>query len=359
MGSNANIIETDRFKIIRSLKYNSFMDKKTGYFARWGKTKEDDPTLCEFGPEIADIEVSTVCSFGCKFCYKSNTSKGKNMSFETFQKVFAKLTNNGKGSPLGQIAFGLGNFDANPDLWKIFEYCKENEVTPNVTINGDRMTDADFTRLAKTCGAVAVSRYTPTDLCYDAVQKLTENGLSQTNIHQVISQESYEDCLQLIEEACTDPRLENLNAIVFLALKERGRGVKMHSLRSAEKYKKLVDKAFKSGVDVGFDSCSAPLFMKAIENHPDYEQLYQLAEPCESTLFSIYVDVEGKVWPCSFMENEEYEPVDLLEIEDFRKECWHSEKLNKFRKELLETAHCDNCLVKGVRECPKYNLYKE
>ena len=48
MGSNANIIETDRFKIIRSLKYNSFMDKKTGYFARWGKTKEDDPTLCEF-----------------------------------------------------------------------------------------------------------------------------------------------------------------------------------------------------------------------------------------------------------------------------------------------------------------------
>jgi radical SAM protein with 4Fe4S-binding SPASM domain len=354
MESKALIKENSEIKIIVSPKYNSFMNKKSGFFARWGKTKEDDPILCEFGPEIADIEISTVCSMGCKFCYKCNTKKGKNMSFETFQKVFATFP-----KTLGQIAYGIGNFDANPDLWKIFEYSRDNGVIPNVTINGDRMTDQDFTRLAKTCGAVAVSRYTPTDLCYNAVQKLTEAGLKQTNIHQLLSQETYEDCLQALDDIKTDPRLKNLNAIVFLALKERGRGITMHSLRSAEKYKRLVEKAFNLGVNIGFDSCSCNTFLKAMEDSPNYEQLYQMAEPCESTLFSIYVDVEGKVWPCSFMENEEYDPVDLLEIEDFLKDCWHSEEVNKFRKNLLATAECEGCLIKGVRECPKYNLYKE
>ena len=58
-----------------------------------------------------------------------------------------------------QIAFGIGSIDANPDMFPIFDYCRANGVVPNVTINGYNLTDEIATRLANTCGAVAVSFY--------------------------------------------------------------------------------------------------------------------------------------------------------------------------------------------------------
>ena len=91
-------------KIFRSEHYNYNFDKETGFFARWGKTLEDDPEFCPYGPEILDIEVSTVCHQGCSFCYKSNTSKGLNMSLETFKKIFNLMPRT-----LTQIAFGIGD----------------------------------------------------------------------------------------------------------------------------------------------------------------------------------------------------------------------------------------------------------
>jgi len=150
-----------------------------------------------------------------------------------------------------------------------------------------------------------------------------------------------------------------LNAIVFLALKPKGRGTTMTPMRSVDKYKQLVDQAFAHGVGIGFDSCSAPMFLSSVKDRPNYEQLEQLADPCESTLFSLYIDSSANVWPCSFLENEQYEPINMLEIDDFIEEVWQSKSLGKFRQDLTATAHCEKALVKGCRECPKYNLYRE
>ena len=82
--------ETDKMKIVRSPDYNYNFNKSTGFFMRWGKTMDDDPDFAP-APEILDIEVSTVCGQGCHFCYKSNTAKGENMSFETFKTIFDKI----------------------------------------------------------------------------------------------------------------------------------------------------------------------------------------------------------------------------------------------------------------------------
>jgi len=60
-------------KILVSDHYNYFFDKKTGYFARWGKTMEDDPQYSPYGPEILDIEVTTICDNGCPFCSPKGT----------------------------------------------------------------------------------------------------------------------------------------------------------------------------------------------------------------------------------------------------------------------------------------------
>lgn len=55
-------------KIFTSKDYNYVFNTETGAFARWGATKAEDPDFSPYGPEILDIEISTVCHQGCSFC---------------------------------------------------------------------------------------------------------------------------------------------------------------------------------------------------------------------------------------------------------------------------------------------------
>lgn len=100
----------DRFGPIRTCKsddYKWIFNMITGNLVRYGKTPDDDPVMAP-SPEILDIEISTVCHQGCKFCYKSNTSVGKNMTLEHFKSIFDKFDEN-----LTQIAFGIGDINCN------------------------------------------------------------------------------------------------------------------------------------------------------------------------------------------------------------------------------------------------------
>lgn len=365
------IYDSKAVKACASPDYNYYFNKDSGLFVRCGKTKEDDPDYSPFGPELADIEISTICSGitrsdgkkkPCPFCYKSNGPKGKNMSLETFKKVFKNINENNQ---ITQIAFGVGDIDANPDMYRIFEYCRERGVVPNVTINGEDLTDTHVEHIVGLCGAVAVSRYTPKGVCYNAVQKLTEGGLKQCNIHMMISQESYDACFDLIDDCCSDPRLENLNAVVFLALKPRGRGTAFHPLKDASKYAALIKYAFEKRVSIGFDSCSGPTFLKACQllveagdlQQGDYDKMKDQVEPCESSLFSIYVDVHGMTWPCSFLEDRPgYIPVDLTKgYVSFIEEVWNGQIVKSFREKLLNT--CTGGLCEGCRQCPEFDIY--
>ena len=150
------ILENNKTKIFLSPNYHYVFDKTNGYFARWGQIEADDPVWSPFGPEIADIEISTICSGVnsnvCKYCYKSNSPDGKWMSFDTFRILFNKLP-----KTITQIAFGIGDIEANPDIWMIFDYCRSRGVIPNVTVNGEGISNRIAAYLVSHCGAVAVS----------------------------------------------------------------------------------------------------------------------------------------------------------------------------------------------------------
>jgi len=347
-----------KIKRLKSPNYNYTFNSETGFFARWGKTIEDDPDYSPFGPEILDMEISTICKgigLGpCRWCYKSNTSVGENMSFEKFKTIFHKLP-----KTLTQIAFGIGDIDSNPDFFKIMEYCRNNDynyVVPNVTINGYNVTDEQADKLAELCGAISVSMYKPKDVCYDIIKRLSDRGMTQINIHRLVSYETYNDCLEVMQDSKEDPRLEKLNAIVFLSLKPKGKRNNYKKL-GTEKYKALIDYAFENEVRVGFDSCSAPMFLESVKDRDNYKTLEQMSEPCESYLFSFYVNVEGKTTPCSFLEGRGYEEIDVAECDDFVKDIWNAKPVQEFRKTLLATA--EKCTINGTgcRFCPEYDIY--
>jgi len=347
------------FKVINTPGYKYIFNSVNGFFARWGETKEDDPLMSPLGPEIADIEISTICNRKCSFCYKSNTSTGENMSFETFKDLFHKLPKN-----LTQIAFGIGSIDGNPNLWKIMEYTRENKVIPNITVNGKDITDEQINKLASMCGAVAISNYNKND-CYGTVQRLAEAKrkegatLQQVNIHQLLAVETYETCLNLLDNIKSDKRLEELNAVVFLLLKPKGNRNKFHSINDVEMFKKLYLAAQEKEIQIGFDSCSAPLALKTV-SEVGQENVIPSIEPCESTLFSIYINTKAEVFPCSFTEGTKgwEKGIQMSEVNNFLTDVWFSDRIRQWRSSLLGSAkNCKGCSVqKYCRACPVFDV---
>jgi len=324
--------------------YNWIFNMENGAFARWGKDKEDDPQYSPLGPEIADIEVSTICSGGCDHCYKSNNDAGKNMPIELFEHIIDKLPKN-----ITQVALGVGDYQKVPHLWDMMAYCRSKNIVPNITINGYYLTREDAYRFTDLCGAVAVSNYhlANTIRC---VKMLKEAGLKQINIHQLLSHDLMGQAHDLLNYA--ENGWDDFYAIVFLGLKQKGRGKEKIPLKSYE-FNWFVNKALKNNIPIGFDSCSAHKFLKCVESHPQYETFKTLAEPCESGCFSIYIDVDGFIWPCSFTEREiiskkqkNYYVINMYSVEDFMKDVWYSPKIVSFRKHLL----------KNGRVCPVFKV---
>lgn len=341
---DVKIYENDKMKMLRSEDYNFVFEKNTGFFARWGKTHEDDP---EYGlPEIADIEITTICNgpekIPCDFCYKKNTHVGKNMSIDTYKKILSKLP-----PTISQVAFGAdATCTSNPDIWKIMEATRDAGIVPNITVAN--ITDEVADNLVKYCGAVACSLYDNKNLCYDSVKKLTDRGMKQVNIHFVLHDKSFDRALELIDDIKNDSRLSKLNAVVFLSLKQKGRGVKYNPMPN-DKFSEIINIAIDAGIGFGFDSCSAHKFMNSVKDNPKFKQFETASEPCESSLFSVYIDVDGMFHPCSFSPKTEMwgdEGLSVVKCNDFLKDIWNHPRVDSFRKDLLM----------GGRNCPLYNI---
>lgn len=277
-------------------------------------------------------------------CYKSNTLKGKNMSFDTFKSIIDKMPF------LTQVAFGAdANATSNPDLFKMIMYCREIGIIPNITVAN--ITDETADLLAKYCGAVSVSRYENKNVCYDTVKRLKDRGLKYVNIHQMVSTETYDQVFETMNDSKTDERLSGLNAIVMLSLKKVGRGIKFNKL-SEEKFKSIVDYALDNKIGLGFDSCSQAKFEQAVRGRDNYTQLIQMSDPCESTAFSVYINVEGLMYSCSFCEKATSFPdgVDTVNCEDFIRDVWNHSETVRWRNHMLMKRGI------GCGGCPVYDV---
>ena len=145
------IIETKDSKVLKSESYNFVFNKKTGMFARWGKTQDEDPIMGM--PEIADIEITTSCSgpdgAPCKFCSpagtKVNTPNG-DIDIETNIKIgkcSKRETIYAIGSRLDEDEpMFLVRDDTLVDGMVILKYvpdCDEDEVSPDVPVETEKI----------------------------------------------------------------------------------------------------------------------------------------------------------------------------------------------------------------------------
>ncbi len=230
----------------------------------------------------------------------------------------------------------------------MFEYCRSKNVVPNTTINGNGLNKKMAENLVKYCGAVAVSHYN-NDVCFNAVNLLSKTGLKQVNIHKLMAKETLDSCYELLDLVKIDSHLKKLNAIVFLTLKNKGERNIFHKLLRSE-FMDLVNYALQTKIRIGFDSCAANDVLKLLKTHPRYEMLKMMSEPCESTCFSLYINVDGIAYPCSFLEEiPGYESIDVVKSENFFKDIWFNPIIKDFRKKL----------IKNLRNCPQFKIVSD
>ena len=192
------------------------------------------------------------------------------------------------------------------------------------------------------------------NVCYNTVKKFTDLGVTQTNIHLFTSQENLDFVYEVVNDRLTDPRLANMNAIVFLGVKPKGRAKGHFHPVPPSDYAKLVKYCLDKKINFGFDSCSCAAFELAIEGMEDLSteqkrRYIESSESCESFgLFSSYINAEGSFFPCSFAEGEGdwKEGISVVDCDDFLKDVWFSDKLNKYREMSLST-----CYASGCRKC--------
>jgi MoaA/NifB/PqqE/SkfB family radical SAM enzyme len=339
------VVDVYGLKICRSSDYNYIFNQHNGSFMRWGVNKDDDPSSSP-SPEILDLEISSGgdCLGNCKFCYKCNGGDQPtyNMTFEQFKNIFHKVNAN---NLLTQIAFGIMNIGTNPDFFKMMEYARYHGVIPNYTCHGLDVTPEIAQRTANLCGAVAVSLVNK-EKTYNAIQMFLNCKMKQVNIHYMLSEETYNKAFKVVDNIASDPRLKGFNAIVFLQYKSKGRNPDdFHSVLDIEKYQKLTQYCDERNIRYGFDSCSANLYLESIKGTEHFDKLSTFVEPCESGLFSSYINYKGEFVYCSFAEGVEKE-MDVLGCKDFIHDIWNSDQIIEWRKRLLSNNRC----------CPIYDL---
>lgn len=330
--------------------YHRVFDSITGKTIRWGITPEDDPEYSPLGPEIADIEISvngcpTIgnSARSCRFCYKSNTNATPtNMSLATYRRVLDDI-----GGNLDQVALGLTGIQTNPDLIAILQETRDRGIVPNFTLSGADLTDEIAEKVVSYVGAIAVSIYEEDkELGYRTIRKFQSLGLEQVNMHLMVSKETLPFVREVVEDISNG--VINPNAVVFLAVKPKGRAKNKFNPLSQDEFDDLMEYCMDKGIRFGMDSCSSIKFYRYLHSTTRFteehkKQILQLVEPCESGLFSIYVNVEGKVFPCSFCEGEgEWkEGMDT-------KDVWFNSRFVGWRNYLVNNTE------DGCRLCPMF-----
>lgn len=342
-------------KVFASPDYNYIFNRKTGEFAAWGKTPDEDPVFCSAGPNIFDCEITTRCSGipqkslsingrdsistaprPCSFCYKANTAKGENMSLETFKMIFDCLP-----ETICQIAFGAdATLTSNPDLWAMMDYCLEHKVVPNITCAN--VSEEVASKLAGRTGACAVSYYGNWDIFEKSVRNLLNAGQKNINCHVMISEETIPYVYDILEHGDSEI-VRSLGAVVFLSLKTCGRGKQFHRV-SQKIFTAIVAHFLQRKIPFGADSCSAHKMIQAFKDLSEPLSV-ECVLPCESSLESIYCSVDGTFYPCSFNEKEQF-GVKCTKETNFAKDVWFSPQFENFRTMLL----------KNDRKCPCYNV---
>jgi MoaA/NifB/PqqE/SkfB family radical SAM enzyme len=300
-----------------------------------GEETDEDPFMASF-PNLLDIGIMGSCNTGlngkCKIkCYQSGASRSEaNMTLEDYKNIIDQANTGGTFSvALG----GRGDPNKHPDFERMLRYTRRNNIVPNYTTSGYELTDREIEITGKYCGAVAVSwhgqKYTE-----EAIKNFISEGV-KTNIHYVLSTQSINKAINILEMEDVEP---GLNAIIFLLYKNVGANRDPWNVLTPDdprvkRFFELVDKG-SYNFKIGLDSCSVPGIFNFTKNiNPES------ISGCEAATFSAFISSDMNMMPCSFLQESEHYNIDLRKYS--LQQAWDSYPFELFREQLK--GSCSGC----------------
>jgi radical SAM protein with 4Fe4S-binding SPASM domain len=328
-----------------SPEYKFLGNKKTGITFRWGKTINDDP-YCAPWPELVDISISNHCTKGCDFCYINSRPDNSFMSLEDYEYILKSLKHSRWGNVF-QVAIGGGEPLEHPNFLEIIDKTVEYGVVPNFTTNAVHLNSLIAKKIKNKIGAVAVSITNLYDLNDISFKCFLEYNI-KTNIHFVLNADTLPQALEILEGK-HNKILNNFNSIIFLTYKSIGRADKSKNLsynKSLKRFVNLIDNN-KSSIGVGFDACFVPLLLHLTKTN------VKLIDPCECGFFSVYVDENLNVKPCSFSpDNDKH----IYNLKKYTFEDIWTKKFKKYRNSINNNCQRDCSNKHNCRGgCPYYD----
>jgi radical SAM protein with 4Fe4S-binding SPASM domain len=311
--------------------YNFIGDTETGVTMRWGASLDQDPVLAPW-PELADISISNHCSKNCNFCYRDSNPDNSFISIADYESTLDSLTSPHWGSVF-QVALGGGEPLEHPEFLEIIQRTWDRGIVANFTTNGLGVTKTLAAGLAEKVGAVAISVSNIEELHADRVKILTDAGI-KTNLHFILDSNSIDQATELLEGRFNH-LLDDVNAVIFLTFKPKGRGTESRCLKSGTSLDRFVARIDSNSCSahIGFDACFVPILMRRTEVDVDY------VDSCECAFFSVYIDEQMNVKPCSFATGNR----DSFNLRQYSMEEIWTQRLSDYRKRLLDHSCGEDC----------------
>ncbi len=320
----------------QSKSYNFIGDTKTGITFRWGKSLQENPPFALW-PELADISISNHCTKGCDYCYQDSGDNASFMSLEDYKYILNELQHRKWGNVF-QVAIGGGEPLEHPQLKQIIEATIIRNIVPNLTTNGIHL-DSDYAGYFKgRVGAVALSITDIQAFDLDKAKILLRESV-RTNIHYVLSDKNISQAVDILRGRYNES-LSGLNSIIFLTHKPHGRGSMTDILKLSDSLMNFIRQIdyVKCSVRIGFDACFVPLLLCFTKTDATY------IDSCEGGLFSIYIDENLNVKPCSFDNTEAYtfklREYSFSDIWEYKLKRYRNEVVNHCKRRCSKKAEC-------------------
>lgn len=318
-------------KIRRHSKdYNFVGDTESGITFRWGKTMKEDTAVAPW-PELADISISNHCTKGCNFCYRDSMPNNTFMSLKDYEYILNEL-NHPKWGNVFQIALGGGEPFEHPQIKEIIDLTLRYNVIPNLTTNAIHLNTDTVRFLKGRIGAIAVSIDSFELYDFEKVRLLTSNAI-KTNIHYILNKANIHEAIRILK-GDYNHKISGINSIIFLTHKPSGRASSENNLIfdcHFQEFITLIDKK-KTSTRIGFDACLVPVLLHLTNTRAEF------IDSCECAFFSVYIDENLNVKPCSFASDDEY----TFNLRDISFGIIWQEKYQEYRNGTINTC---------VREC--------
>lgn len=317
--------------------YNFTGDTSTGVTVHWGNRLTQNPTRAPW-PELADISISNQCSKGCLFCYKDSTPEGKIMSVEEYRFVLDSLQSPRWGNVF-QVALGGGEPLEHPQFREIIQATVDKGIVANFTTNGLLLNDETIQFLKGKIGALAISVTNFEELDKPLLKKLKQEGI-KANLHFILSSQSIAQATRLLKGAY-NKEVENVSNIVFLTYKPAGRAEARLVLKENDTFHQFISQVSSTQcpVGIGFDACFVPILLR----HTTVN--INVIDACECGFFSVYIDENLQVKPCSFANNKQF----TYSLNQYNMEQIWNDKYEAYRQLIMSSNNCQaNCSAQDL-----------